>query len=193
MKGVLKITLGACCLTSACSDTLVYGERSGVNIAIRSDGAEGQPLEINTGLERHVMGYVPPRDPAGGEAVSMIASFDLKRKAGSTRFEDKVGIKTVFVSGAAANSLGGNNAGVKAILDRPGVTASSAPSDQSNTGKILRWVSSDKAKAAEYLAFIDRYGGTRGSRANVFANTQLAASNGQNAALNAQFIALKKI
>jgi hypothetical protein len=62
--------------------SLVYGERSGVNIALRSDPAKALPVEVNAGIQRRVTTLVPtisrnqnkrPND----EAVSLVSTFGL--------------------------------------------------------------------------------------------------------------------
>ncbi|WP_298847522.1 hypothetical protein [uncultured Ruegeria sp.] len=92
---------------------LVYGERSGVNIALRSDPAKALPVEVNAGVQRRVTTLVPPqkRNDAGrpiDEAVNMISSFDLKYdNAGGSEglFAGTTAIASIFTTGAAADAL----------------------------------------------------------------------------------------
>ena len=199
MRAFLISSFAATMLVGACTDTLVYGERTGLNIAIRSDVPQGQPLEVNTGLQRRVLGYVPPRDPEGGEAVNMLSSFSLNRTPADNQspFDAKVSIRTSFASGRAAVSAGSDLKSVQAIFDRPGVTAPPERSDQDNTIKILNWISSEpattNAKAREYLGFLERNKGTVATSGPDLPRAYEAASDGRNATLNAQFIALKKL
>ncbi|MBW4707095.1 hypothetical protein KX928_04765 [Roseobacter sp. YSTF-M11] len=199
MRSYLTTGFVATLLISACSDTLVYGERTGLNIAIRTDAPQGQPLEVNTGLQRRVVGYVPPRNPEGSEAVNMLSSFNLKRTPDSNNnpLLAKVTIETSFASGKAAVSAGGNNEAVQAIFERSGVAAPAARSDQQNSAKIRDWFISEpattNAKALEYLNFLQRFGGTFESEGADLPRVYQAVSDGKNAALNAQFITLKKL
>ncbi|WP_299410715.1 hypothetical protein [uncultured Roseobacter sp.] len=107
LSKICLLALGV--LLMGCSnDALVYGERSGFNLAIRSDTAESAPVEVNAGLQRRVVSFVPPsnRDSEGnarGEGVTMISRFDLRRTPGqSGLFGDEVRIRTSFLSGRAA-------------------------------------------------------------------------------------------
>ena len=72
---------------SGCERALVFADRTGVNLAVRSDMAEGSPLEVNAGLKRRVVGFVPAKGESedgrpSGEAVNMVSRFDLKRTKG---------------------------------------------------------------------------------------------------------------
>lgn len=101
-----------------CADqdrALVYGERSGVNIALRSDPAKALPLEVNAGVQRRVTTLVPAtsRDPntrrPTGEAVSLVSSFDLNYTPPaeqSSLFGGRTKIATIFTTGDAASKLG---------------------------------------------------------------------------------------
>lgn len=92
---------------------LVYGERSGVNIALRSDPAKALPVEVNAGVQRRVTTLVPPQQRNGAgrpidEAVNMISSFDLKydnADASQGLFGGKTRIASIFTTGAAAEAL----------------------------------------------------------------------------------------
>lgn len=106
------------CVLSGCADqdrALVYGERSGVNLALRSDPAKALPVEVNAGVQRRVTTLVPAtsRDPntrrPTGEAVSLISSFDLDYTPPaeqSSLFGGRTKIATVFSTGDAATKLG---------------------------------------------------------------------------------------
>ncbi|MEP5730836.1 MAG: hypothetical protein ABJL67_15870 [Sulfitobacter sp.] len=181
--------LATTCLLGACTDTLVYGERTGLNIAIRTDAAEGHPLEVNTGLQRRIVGYVPPRNEAGGEAVNMISAFNLTREDGEDKnpLNNKVTIETAFASGAAATVVGNDTKSVKAIFNRPGVTASPNIADQQLSPKIITWVGQDEKRARRYLDFLNNSGGVTGTKPNFLNNVNDAANNGDNAKLNIKF------
>lgn len=115
--------LGVVLLTIAlggCGKTLVFGERSGVNIALRVNADRPPPVEVNIGLERQVGAIVPPtrvsrnNDPSG-DAVSMFSGFQVESfddpisikpatapKTAAGPFNVDVLIGTQFASGAAA-------------------------------------------------------------------------------------------
>ncbi len=92
---------------------MVYGERSGVNIALRSDPAKALPVEVNAGIQRRVTTLVPtisrnqnkrPND----EAVSLVSTFDLtydNADASKGLFGDRMRIASIFAPGSAATEL----------------------------------------------------------------------------------------
>ncbi len=109
---LLTIALGGC------GKTLVFGERSGVNIALRVNADRPPPVEVNFGLDRLVGVIVPPtrysrnNDPSG-DAVSMFSGFQVESfenpiefksisESGSPLSKVDVLIGTQFASGAAA-------------------------------------------------------------------------------------------
>lgn len=112
--GLVALTLGGC------GKTLVFGERSGVNIALRFDTDRPPPVEVNIGLERRVGTIVPPtrysrNNEPSGDAVSMFSGFQVESfddpisikpasapKTASGPFNVDVLIGTQFASGAAA-------------------------------------------------------------------------------------------
>lgn len=198
MRTILLTGFAGTLLFSACTDTLVYGERTGLNIAIRTDAPQGHPLEVNTGLQRRVVGHVPPRNSNGGEAITMLSSFNLKRTPADNNnpLQAKVAIETSFASGKAAKTAAGSTASVEAIFDRPGVTESPKLSDQQNGAKIRKWIMSDqdtaRTKARKYLDFLGNNGGKIDDKGNDLASADSAISDGQNAALNKKFIEITK-
>ncbi|NOD77378.1 MULTISPECIES: hypothetical protein [unclassified Ruegeria] len=115
------ITLGVlsiCTLSlSNCTDiqdrALVYGERSGVNIALRSDPAKALPVEVNAGVQRRVTTLVPPKARNNNgrptdEAVSLVSTFDLtynNADAENGLFGGTTRIASIFSSGTAATAL----------------------------------------------------------------------------------------
>jgi hypothetical protein len=118
-----------------CGTTLVFGERDGVNLAIRANASSTPPIEVNFGLDRVVTTIVPPAGESGGhpvgEAVNMFAGFQVERY-GDLDLNKPVGIDiqitTQFASGAAAVSVSGNPAVVNQIvrLNGPTVTRDAA-------------------------------------------------------------------
>lgn len=93
---------------------LVYGERSGVNIALRTDPAKTRPIEVNAGVERRVTTLVPAssRDTNNrptGEAVGLISTFDLDYSVPEGEqglFAGRTKIASFIVTGAAAVKYG---------------------------------------------------------------------------------------
>ncbi len=100
---------------AGCTDALVYGESSGVNLAITVDPAKSQPLEVNFGAKRSVIGIVPPvdknedTDKPAGEAVSMFSHFSLNYEENeSDPFRGKLRVRSAFASGMAARAIPDN-------------------------------------------------------------------------------------
>ena len=125
------LALGVTLTIAGCGRTLVFGERDGVNFAIRADSAAKPPLEITFGLDRVVGTIVPPAGekdgrPAG-EAVNMFAGFQVQRYSDLSP-EKPVGvdleITTQFASGEAARWVAENPAAVAHIVNLSGVTIS---------------------------------------------------------------------
>ena len=186
-------TAALLCLLAGCTDALVYGERSGLNLALRTEAIEGQPIEANVGLQRRVVGYVPPRNSEGGRAVDMIAAFNAKREANTPSiFDDRNTIETAFVSGAAAQVAGNSPDSVAAIFDRPGIQVSSNPSDNTASEKILTWATTD-VRALEYIAFLQAGGAKPADAQNTIITAQQAALDPKNAALNQKFVKQKNL
>lgn len=97
----------------ACSDAMVYGERTSFDLAIGVNEAIALPVSVNAGFHRTAAGLIPPRGGAGedaggtaapeGEAVSMISGFRLEHEDDpAAALGGKLTIKTQFASGAAA-------------------------------------------------------------------------------------------
>ncbi len=92
---IVGLILGVRCMfilviVSGCGQTLVFAERDGVNLAVRTDATASVPLEINFGLNRVVGSIVPPVSQTAtqqsqpsvrprGEAVNMFAGFQVDR------------------------------------------------------------------------------------------------------------------
>jgi len=110
---------------AGCGQTLVFGERDGLNFAIRADSASQPPLEVNFGLDRTVGTIVPPaaqRDgrPAG-EGINMFAGFQIDRDdtGTPTLLGLKLRVATQFASGAAAVAVAENPEVVNKIINIP--------------------------------------------------------------------------
>jgi hypothetical protein len=115
-------------LVAGCGRTLVFGERDGLNLAIRADSTSQPPLEVNFGLDRTVGTIIPPAaqvdgHPAG-EGVNMFAGFQIDRDdtGTPTPLGVRLRVATQFASGAAALGVAGKPEVVKQIVsvtDRP--------------------------------------------------------------------------
>lgn len=180
-------------LLGGCTDTLVYGERTGVNLAVRTDAAEGHPLEVNVGLQRRVVGIVPDSSVKGGEAVNMISSFGLERTGEGNPLEANVTISGSFASGEAAKNVARNDRSVEAIFNLPGVRGSDDPQEISTTNKILNWVGTDVARAEEYVRFMRASGVQFEDAPRPQATASRLAVDERNAALNLKFAAEKNL
>ncbi|HBT02530.1 MAG TPA: hypothetical protein DEB47_22385 [Citreicella sp.] len=141
----------------ACSDGLVYGERSGFNLAIRSDPAASAPIEVNSGLQRRVVVSIPPsgQDAAGrpaGEGVNMFSRFDVRRVAGDgdTDLGGKVRISTSFVSGSAAKAIAAKPEIVGEVIKAPVFTAVTAPAEVEVARRLLDYTAGP-GNAERYL------------------------------------------
>ena len=164
-------------LTSACDRALVYGERSGLNIAVRADPAEGYPLEVNTGLQRRVVAFVPPggHDASGapkGEAVNMLSQFDVRRtKTDAGPFSSIVTIRSAFASGKAAIAASTNPNAVAAIAGGPSFRLSSDEGLRAVQAKLIQYISQGEAQIDRYLQLAREgnltisQGGTQATRA----------------------------
>ena len=112
----LPLAAGLALLTiTGCTDALVYGESSGANLAITVDPAKSQPLEVNFGAKRSVVGIVPPldknedTDKPAGEAISMFSHFSLNYEENeSDPFRGKLTVRSAFASGMAARAIPDN-------------------------------------------------------------------------------------
>ncbi len=114
----------------ACSRTLVFAERDGVNLAIRADAAARPPIEVNFGLNRVVGTLVPPVAEEGqepnarpsGQAVNMFSGFQVLRfgtidPANPVRAD--LQITTQFASGAAATAIATQPQVVNSVVRTP--------------------------------------------------------------------------
>jgi hypothetical protein len=114
-------------LLTGCSRTLVFVERTGINLGIFVKPNESTPLVVNFGLDRKVGSIVPATGEAtqqgtNGEAVNMYAGFraayDPKVVGTDVQpFGGDLRIRTQFASGAAATAVAGDPAVVAKIVD----------------------------------------------------------------------------
>lgn len=101
--------VGVAASATGCGRTLVFAERDGVNLAVRTTGTT-PPLEVNFGLNRTIATIVPPageksRNP-NGDAVSMFAGFQVDNTfTPKTALDADMQIDTQFASGKAATAV----------------------------------------------------------------------------------------
>ena len=124
---VLGLLAGFCIMgLAACGDTLVYGERTGYNLAIEVNQDPETPVNVNLGLRRTVVSVVPPvatesgqggQSRPKGEAVSMISGFFLSDIDSENPLQLDLRIRSQFASGNAAVLVSGNPDVVRAIAD----------------------------------------------------------------------------
>lgn len=130
----MLVAAGVAASVAGCGRTLVFAERDGVNLAIRT-GTSTTPLEVNFGLNRMVATIVPPAGEKNGkpdgDAVSMFAGFQIDHTFDPKNpLNPDLEIGTQFASGKAAT----------AIADKPRVVA------QIVNARVLTFATSDSAK-----------------------------------------------
>lgn len=135
----------------ACENTLIYGERTGFNLAISVNDDPATPLTVNAGFERSVAGLVPPvetsKDSGGenqavGEAVNMFSGFKLLYTEDKTSvFGGTLTIRTQFASGAAASLIAQGKEADKAVAQI--VQMRGTFSDSESVERIRSWLKSD--------------------------------------------------
>lgn len=106
----LLVVAGTAGLVTGCGKTLVFAERDGVNLAIRSNASSTPPLEVNFGLNRTIATIVPPTGESNGkpdgDAVSMFAGFQVDNTIVPTKpLDADLKISTQFASGKAATTV----------------------------------------------------------------------------------------
>jgi hypothetical protein len=117
------LLLGLLLALAGCGDTLVFAERSGVNLGTKVDPASSQPLEVNAGVKRQVVTVIPPMGKGGdgssapnGEAVNMFSQFEVSRELRDGNFNDVTTIRNRFASGGAALAISSKPDAVVAII-----------------------------------------------------------------------------
>jgi len=107
----------AATLMTGCNNTLFYGESTAFDLAIHLNDNPQTPIEVNTGLKRHVGQVTPPvatsenegKTAAVGEAVSTLSGFRLRYQEDETSvLLGDLYIRTQFATGAAAAALAKN-------------------------------------------------------------------------------------
>jgi hypothetical protein len=159
-------TLALVFSVTGCGRTLVFGERDGLNFAIRADSASQPPLEVNFGLDRTVGTIIPPAAQVDGrpvgEVVNMFAGFQIDRDdtGTPTPLGVKLRVATQFASGAAAVSIAGKPEVVNQIVsvgDRPhaGPTPAVIDAEVRAYGRALANLAPEqKRKLAEDLGLL---------------------------------------
>lgn len=125
--GLIAAAIIMAAALNGCSDALVFGEKSGFNLAINVNDDPSTPIHVNAGFERKVGTVVPPLEvtkddkghsAASGEAVSLFSGFQLKYDEPGipTPFSGKLTIRTQFASGLAAQDISNNQAMVAKVV-----------------------------------------------------------------------------
>ncbi|MEK7994422.1 MAG: hypothetical protein AAB403_11520 [Planctomycetota bacterium] len=131
----LFAAVGVAASVSGCGQTLVFAERDGVNLAIRT-GTSTTPLEVNFGLNRTIATIVPPAGEKSGkpsgDAVSMFAGFQVDNTLDPEKAPLKADLQidTQFASGKAATAVAGDPQLVAQIVNSHAATFSSSASSK---------------------------------------------------------------
>lgn len=148
-SGMIVVLAGL--LVGACENSLIYGERTGFNLAIQVNDDPATPLNVNAGFQRTVAALVPPtqesqedngRKIARGEAVNMFSGFRLEYIEGETTvFGGTLTIRTQFASGAAAKNIASGKNADKAVAQI--VQTRGTYSDSESVERIRSWLKED--------------------------------------------------
>lgn len=128
----LLVLLSTAVMVAGCGKTLVFAERDGVNLAIRSNASSTPPLEVNFGLNRMIATIVPPAGESNGkpdgEAVSMFASFQVDNTLDAKEAPLKADLKisTQFASGVAAKAVASHPRTVSLLVNAEARAAGAA-------------------------------------------------------------------
>lgn len=178
-RRVVTLLMGfvGCALVGGCGKTLVFAERDGVNLAIRT-GTATTPLEVNFGLNRTIATIVPPAGEKDGkpdgDAVSMFAGFQVDNTLDPKKdpLNADLRIDTQFASGSAAREVAGDPSLVAQIVSQRSVTFSTT-----NSATQLRaWLKPPGSKYSESRAkalqawLLKRYP-PKGVRTSLFLNS----------------------
>lgn len=151
---VLFVAVGVTTAISGCGRTLVFAERDGVNLAVRTTGTT-PPLEVNFGLNRTIATIVPPvGDKSGkpdGEAVSMFAGFQVDNTfVPKTALDADLQIDTQFASGKAAKEIASKPSIVADIVSMTAGARLAAQTD-SAVEVVIAAMSCDEKKTIDPL------------------------------------------
>ena len=124
-NAAIPAVLLATLFLGACEWTLIYSERTGFKLGISVNDDPATPVEVNAGLKRTVVGFVPPREgveesngkkQAKGEAVSLFSGFKMEyeQNPGNPLGGDLT-VRTQFASGVAAINAANDPETVKNI------------------------------------------------------------------------------
>jgi len=135
-RRLLSLFLVSCSaiVVVGCGQTLVFVERDGVNLAIRTSG-NTPPLEVNFGLNRTVATIVPPTGEKGGkadgDAVGMFAGFQVDNTLVPTEaLNADMQIDNQFASGRAATAVATKTKVVAQIVNANAATFSASASSK---------------------------------------------------------------
>lgn len=214
MRGSVKRARLICCLVivvcaSACAqvstDTMVFGERTGVNVGVIVDPGKTAPIELNTGFRRQVIGVIPPSqvDSQGrpaGEAVNMASHFEIKQVVdqNGNPLNGGLAMRGGFMSGGAASGFFGSaeparaNAVANKLAQSEIVTvqAPSAPSDIQVSNEIVTLINANpNVVAPEYLRLAQARGLTIAEHPIPQISATQTAQDSRNAAANREILA----
>lgn len=132
-------------LLSACTDALVYSERTGFNLGISVNDEATTPVKLNAGLERNVVTFAPPsgeykeskKRTIKHDAVSMLSGFHLTDGHGGINnpLGGTLSIRSQFASGEAAVVIARNPAAAARIT---GVKVAHCKDD--NSVRLGDWI-----------------------------------------------------
>lgn len=143
---------------SGCQRALVYGDRTGFNLAVRTDPAKADVLGVNAGLQRQVVGFVPPQarnseGRANSEAVNMISRTDIRRTRAQdgNAFNDNIRIHSAFISGAASTEAKENPGLVSAVTAPPKFVQTDNVTDRAINTKLMNYTNRGNDEVGIYL------------------------------------------
>ncbi len=157
-------------LSGACTNTLTYGESTGLNLGIEADLATDTPAEINVGFKRRVIGMVPAlQDPQNGrvtgEAANILSRFEIDSESNPEAvFDTTLKVRGAFASGAAATGLiVDNNKGAEIVvqLAQAAPVVARVPDDpvqRSASERLTAYVAESPENRDRYLSLAEEIG-----------------------------------
>jgi hypothetical protein len=141
LAGITATISGCAQITT---QTMVFGERTGLNIGINVDPAKATPFEFNTGFRRQVVGIIPASKlnelgEADGEATNMISHFELEQPTDedANPFNEQIAMRGAFISGKAAlELLTPDNETVNAVVSKVAEEQVSSCNDSTESESI---------------------------------------------------------
>jgi hypothetical protein len=148
----LIAAVGAAITAAGCGRTLVFIERDGVNLAIRTSGST-PPLEVNFGLNRTIATIGPPAGEKG-DAVSMFAGFQVDNTLDVAKaLNADMQIDTQFASGKAATAVARKPQVVAQIVSMRELTFSTSES----TSQLFAWLYPDEKRSKTRFSKLEEW------------------------------------